>query len=338
MGADDPSTWLRFVESGNEDEFGRCKSYIQDLIRDKTLRVLNIDRVNRRLYEDPVNHRLVEDLLWCLEELFEPNLAACWNDFVDVKRRLSNEEARVLDEVVQLASEENDGKKNGTRVFDAAMGVGAETIHLLNRGFDVVSNEIDWGLIKHAEANAREQGVEEKLRVLRLDWRHLANEVEESSFDVVICLGNSLTCLSTIDDMRRTLDAFRFILRRHGLLVIDERNYRDMFRRKRQMLSPGFRFEGRVVYCGDIKAKPVEIPDRPGDQNHPVVLGYYKDRERVGTFSVYPYGEGAFEELLGKSGFEVVETLWDFQRAERHDAEFITYVARARGDRTNGRR
>jgi SAM-dependent methyltransferase len=308
---------LELVSADDEDQFRRCVDYLLDLLAStKELVVTRNTVVERDL--DP---RLAEHLTWSLEGLFEHDLARRWIDFVSPDERLSKGEGEFLTRLLQAHEKD----PPNIRVFDAAMGVGAESVFLAEAGCNVVSNEIDRLLIDHARKYAESRPKPVPLRITNYDWRHLGSEMDDPGFDMVLVLGNSLTCLENPDQMLDCLKGFRDVLDENGTLVIDERNYAYMFHHRERLLRQSFRFAGKVVYCGDIKAKPEEIPAEPGQV---ITLGYYENGKRVGTFRVYAFAEGQVASLLDQAGFEVTKRYFDFQEREKPDAEFITYIAR----------
>ena len=94
--------------------------------------------------------------------VFNSELASNWPAFVDCEKRLKTEAHFLLPLLNHL--------KHGT-IFDAAMGMGCESIFLLRNGFNVVSNEIDSDLVSHALNLAKEYSVH--LNLKSYDWRLL---------------------------------------------------------------------------------------------------------------------------------------------------------------------
>lgn len=276
----------------------------------------------KRLRQRDLSDSDKEDLNWSLDAIFEPGLANEWNDFVDSDARLNNKEGKVIIDLLNQEIRRKGIGKRDLKVFDAAMGVGSESVYLLKHGYDVVSNEIDWTLISHARRHAEDNGVE--LNFDRYDWRHFEQKLVHDTYDVVLCLGNSLTCLLKPKEMVRALKGFRSLLKPGGLLIIDERNYRDMLLRDAEMLGEEFFFPGSVMYCGSIKATLLEI----FGPNETALLGYYDNGRLVGRFKVYCYGDGEFRDLLRKADLSVESTCWDFRKAEDAQSEFVTYVVR----------
>lgn len=207
------------------------------------------------------------------------------------------------------------------KVFDASLGDGCDSIHLLQNGFSVVSNELDDGFIRKAQQNARANNV--RLNVTSFDWRRLAKHFDDASFDAVLCLGNSLTYLFKKKDRLLTLKNFWRLLKPGGLLLIDERNYVDMLRRKREMRAPGFAFKNKSVYRGKtIRVRPSHISPAQ------VVLEYVDQLSgNTNTLHLYPFKKNELENHLATTNFVVRKKLFDYRSRKNPFCEFISYVA-----------
>lgn len=313
---------LQLYPRQDADRFGEAIAYVASVLEDA--KELFLDG-RKRLRERAMSDSLREDLMWSLQAIFEPGLADRWNDFVDSDARLENREGKAILDLLNKEMADKGLEKETIRVFDAAMGVGSESVFLLREGFRVRSNEVDWTLISHARRHAEAKGVE--LDFERHDWRHFEEKLGHGEYDAMLCLGNSLTCLLNPTEMVRALRGFHSLLRPGGLLLIDERNYRDMFSREDEMLGENFLFPGSVIYCGRaIKAKPLELLGT----SDVAKLGYFEDGELVGTFLVYCYEEGEMVALLDEAGFDVEQTCNDFFPEPDEKAEFVTYAARRR--------
>ncbi len=90
-----------------------------------------------------------------------------------------------------------------------------DTIYLLQNGFDVSSNELDDAFREKAIENAKKAGF--NINPTSFDWRELSKNYSRSSFDAVICLGNSLTCIFEKEDQLKTLREFHSVLKPGGV-------------------------------------------------------------------------------------------------------------------------
>lgn len=290
----------------------------------------SIDLKNEKLVFDTIDELDKEDILWSLDALYEsPPLAQAWSRFVDPVKRLKQDEATFLDNLIESQKQKLGRQK--LKVFDACMGVGAETVWLKDthsHDCEVLSNEIEWTLAHQAVKFAESKGM--SLDLTMFDWRHLDTKLSDlkNSFDIIIILGNSLSCFGSTEDMKRVLNNFRGLLTPGGVLVMDERNYRKFFDRKRW--GPNDFVPPKVVYVGDVKARPKR--DHMGQLGKDFMYLEYFDQshntdKHLGYFRVYPFAEGQMKRLLSDTGFGIVKQYNDFKAELNDNAWFITYVA-----------
>jgi predicted O-methyltransferase YrrM len=314
----------------------RYTRYIRDLVsRASRMLVIGDD-----LVFDELDDSDRDDIIWSLESIFEPELQDQWGAFVAPIQRMQNGMSDFLDAVLTLARISIRGDRP-IRLLDAAAGVGSESIWLSqNRPTNVAifANEIDLGLIKQLKRNERDAGV--SVPLYSYDWRHMATkfrrEVDQDPFDVIIALGNSLTCLLDPGQMKLCLNNFYKLLNMGGLLVVDERNFRLLLSRNEREIREGF-VRSEVIYPGkDIGAKV--DPDQRGELRRKIMkLEYYPkfdmQQDRIGTFLVYPFGEGQVEELLNGEGFRVMATYSDLESDDARNGQrdpnacFFSYIA-----------
>lgn len=242
--------------------------------------------------------------------------SAWWDLYIDWEKRISGENGFFAR---QLSC-------HGVRkVFDACMGTGCDTIQLLKGGFEVVGNVIDENQKRIASANASEYGL--TLNTTSFDWRSIPADLY-GTFDGVINLGNSLTCLLHREDHLIALKNFYQLLRAGGVLIIDQRNYDYILNQREHILQnpcQNFRYSGRYYYCGkEVISYPIDIKDNQ------VVLEFLhiptgKILERS---TYYPFRRQELIDLLYEAGFKEVETFSDFKRESSSEADFYQHVVR----------
>jgi glycine/sarcosine N-methyltransferase len=113
------------------------------------------------------------------------------------------------------------------RLLDAACGTGMHAIALAERGYRVVGADVSVGMIRQARANAAGLDYDVSFSVAGLG--ELAPQLGDG-FDAVLCLGNSLPHLLTAEALRGALVDFHRVLRRGGLLMIQNRNFDRVIR------------------------------------------------------------------------------------------------------------
>jgi class 3 adenylate cyclase/SAM-dependent methyltransferase len=303
----------------HESRFEKYRRYVGELLKKAKRATLKNGKVQVR----PMEADYRDHLRWSLESMFQPGLADLWDEFVAPKRRVSRL-GPFVEKQISAA-----GKAKAT-ILDAATGVGCDSVYLLSKGHKVVSNEIDPRLIAHAtELNDRNGNP--PLDIKRFDWRHFEHLADSDSFDVVLALGNSLSCLPSEGDVRTVLTRFAHLLKADGLLIVDERDYPTMFAERARMTGSDFLFPGEVVYCSrSIRARPLHIPDKAGVDNELLTLEYIRasDDQAVGTFDVLPFADGQLAGLLEDSGFRNIKTFYNLKpRRGKTPSQFVTYVA-----------
>jgi SAM-dependent methyltransferase len=248
---------------------------------------------------------------WIKNKRNEELLAEMWGDYIDWEKRRKGENGWL---VRQLK------KYNCHKIFDAALGDGCDSIYLIKEGFDVTSNEISEAFIKKAKENAKREGV--RLKILKLDWRKLTKKIPKETFDAVLCLGNSLTCLFKYEDRLAALKQFWTILKKGGILIIDKRHYRPILDNRERVLKGYFHYSGKYVYCGKyVHSKPVEIrEDR---------ITFEVSDKRTGKkayFTVYPFTHWELMYFLKMIGFKKIIEYSDYQYGYNPKADFFMYV------------
>lgn len=245
------------------------------------------------------------------ENYNQKTIIEIWGDFIDYKKRKTGE-AGFLKKTLNHS--------NCHKVFDSCLGNGVDSIHLIREGFDVTSNDIDALMIKKAKENANKAKV--TLKITEYDWLHLDKHFDEDSFDATICLGNSITYLFTKNNQLTTLRNFLHLLRKGGVLILDERNYQYMLDNREEILKGNFRYTRRYVYCGKkVHGKPVEITDNR------VRMEYTHDeKEEKAYLILYPFKKGELVSLCKEAGFSKVEQYSDYKKGYNPDADFHQYV------------
>ncbi|MBS3068140.1 class I SAM-dependent methyltransferase [Candidatus Micrarchaeota archaeon] len=243
--------------------------------------------------------------------LRQSDLVSMWDDFIDWPARRAAEKG-----FFERAFE----KRWITRVFDACCGTGCDSIHLIKQGLQVTSNEVDSVFRKKARENAERNGV--RLKLTAHDWRDI--KLEDTSFDAVICLGNSLCYLFGHVDRIKALSEFRRLLRTRGILIIDERNFQRIFDNKDTILADPRSYTVTHVYCGkEVIGYPTEI------KNDRIVMEYLDLRNgKTAHLVLYPFKQGELRQLLIDAGFrpERISTFSDYEQGVNPNADFYQYV------------
>ena len=238
--------------------------------------------------------------------------AEMWSDFVGWDNRRRGENGFLMSQL----------KEHGVKkVLDVALGDGVDTIYLLQQGFDVASNEVDGPFREKAIENARNEGL--TIAPTALDWRELDHAYQPESFDAIVCMGNSLTCVFGRENQLAALQQFRRILKPEGLLLIDERNFQRILDNREAAIAGTLHSSGRYVYTGTekVKARFVDVSDEQ------ILIEYtHLESGKKAYYKVFPFKHSELLGLLKETGFSRIEQFSDYAPGDNPEADFYQYV------------
>lgn len=120
------------------------------------------------------------------------------------------------------------------RVLDAACGTGHHAIALAKQGYQVMGADLSAAMIEQARLNAAAAGVQVGFAVAGFGGLAAIGQ----TFDAVLCLGNSLPHLLTEKALAEALSDFAAVLHPGGLVVIQNRNFDRVWRRRERFMGP----------------------------------------------------------------------------------------------------
>lgn len=191
-------------------------------------------------------------------------------------------------------------------VLDCACGTGLQSIGLAEQGYIVTASDLSKSMLEIARKNAEDKDIA-NMSFLQSDFREIDMKVD-STFDAVICMGNSIPHLKKDNDI---LEAFKSVyrcLRHEGLALFDIRNYDEMLEKKERFLPMRLNSEkdGKsvtILYVFDylediIRFNVVYLIED-------LVTG--KKSMDVETIDYNPIGTKHFVDLLKEAGFRDIE-------------------------------
>lgn len=153
-------------------------------------------------------------------------LSADYDRFVNWEARLAHE----LPFFERLFAE------HGVRsVLDAACGTGHHAIALAQRGYQTSGADLSADMIAQARQNAAQANGSIQFAVAGLGGLAAAFD---RHFDAAICLGNSLPHLLTQEAVEQALADLAATLRPGGLLVLQNRNYDQVWLHQERFMPP----------------------------------------------------------------------------------------------------
>ena len=151
------------------------------------------------------------------------NVALAYDESIDWERRLAREIPFIVSRL---------GNPEGKRVLDLACGTGRHATALAQRGLEVVGIDNSESMISRAKEHAGSLGVNPQFILGEMGgFRSLTS----GSFDMVICLGNSLALLDSFAELDGVLSAVHDSLVNEGVFVAQVLNFEKIHR-------TGFRF------------------------------------------------------------------------------------------------
>lgn len=240
--------------------------------------------------------------------------AEIWGDFVGWEGRRIGESGFLVRQL----------NMHGCRtVLDVALGDGVDTIFLLQQGFDVRANEVDDAFREKAVENLHGRGL--NIKPTGLDWRHLSDIYQEGSFDSIICLGNSLTCVMDRQDQVVALQQFHRIVRPGGVLIIDERNYQKVLDNREAALSGELHplNPGKLLYTGTDK---VDVHYIEVSEDAWTIEYFHRASGKKAYYRGHPYKRGAMLEQIKEGGFSDIKQYSDYEESYNQDADFYQYI------------
>jgi SAM-dependent methyltransferase len=109
------------------------------------------------------------------------------------------------------------------RVLDCSCGTGQLAVGFAKLGFDVVGTDASAGMVRRTRELADEHAV--PLRAMAAAWDDLPDHFEPSTFDLVVCVGNSICHAQGSSGRRAALAAMSRLLKPRGLLVLTSRTW-----------------------------------------------------------------------------------------------------------------
>lgn len=270
--------------------------------------------------------------------IYPHELSDNWQRFA-----LPDERLRQTGPLIEGVIQRLDKPKDDVRIFDAATGVGFETVHLLKKGYFVQSNEIEESLREAANKYGRDQGTPiPAAQFSSSDWLDLDQGHQSNQYDIVLVLGNSLCHLETAEQVAEALRQFYRALRPGGFLICDERNFAKILQ-DWEAIKPdplnNFSYNNnpnRVMYRGtEVLGAPFYREDNRIIFEYWEVKrasGRYQPIKRLGSLSMFAFDRGFLEASLKQAGFDSVETLYDLKKCDDdpqaiEKADFLTHIA-----------
>jgi 2-polyprenyl-3-methyl-5-hydroxy-6-metoxy-1,4-benzoquinol methylase len=109
------------------------------------------------------------------------------------------------------------------KILDLGCATGTTAIQLMRRGMDVVGIDNNAQMIQ--SASRRNPEPKTHSRFFLMDIADVTNYLPKNSFDIVLCLGNTIAHLDNIEKIEHLIKAVQFVLKPGGTFIFQLINY-----------------------------------------------------------------------------------------------------------------
>jgi len=194
------------------------------------------------------------------------------------------------------------------RILDCACGTGLAALALARRGYEVLGTDLSSNMVMRARGHAAEQNLQVPFEVCA--WECLPATIKKP-VDLVICSGNALGHCRDEQEMLRSLQGMRAVLREGGLLVVESSNWEKLYADRVRFTHLGLRERAGMrcipLYVWNFgrefqEAMVVEV----------VLVFEQQGKIRLQTYDIayQPFRSGELHSLLLQAGFTDLKTDW----------------------------
>jgi len=190
----------------------------------------------------------------------------------------------------------------GAKILDCSCGTGDHAIWMARQGYRVFASDISDGMLDCGREKAKKENLD--IHFFRSSWEELPDKTDEK-FDLVVCPGNSLSHVSSLEMLGSTVKIIKSILGDSGQFFFDLRDWEKTFEED-NLPDQEFEVQSKaglfdVMYSYEIDGWNVPcimyVDLRPhGDKD-------YKQY----VFEFFPFGYQQIHEALLDAGFKNLE-------------------------------
>jgi hypothetical protein len=120
---------------------------------------------------------------------------------------------------------------------------------LARRGFNVTASDGSESMVAAARRRSRKSGFE--IDITQSSWPDLPERVP-GPFELVLCLGNSIVHTGNDSSMIASLEGIKKVLGPRGALVIDSRNWEDLYESRPRIITSRHVIERQGTRCSSL--------------------------------------------------------------------------------------
>ena len=196
---------------------------------------------------------------------------------------------------------------SSARILDIAAGTGNQALLLASKGYDVTAIDSSAEMISKIEEKSQDGKI--PIQTLLVDMENI--QTITSTYDVIVCIGNSLSHLTTLSKISETVKDIGKLLESDGTFIVQIVNFDRVIEEKIHSLpliqtSTGLTFqrtyefkENHLIFHGSLSV------DENGQQSH------FENKVEL-----YPLQSYELVSLLQNAGFSEISLYGDYQENE----------------------
>lgn len=214
-------------------------------------------------------------------------------------------------------------KKEPFKILDIGCATGQLAMALAGEGHEVAGIDLDRVMIERAKKDAAEHGL--KVDFMVMNMMDINTHFNANSFDMVLCLGNTMVHLESLEEIGRFIKKVYNLLKKQGEFIVQVVNYDAVLGKGIKELpiidTEHVRFERR--YVNDKTAHKIRFCSR-------LIVKETMESVENEVF-LYPLTKGELVPLLKDAGFGEMDYYGNFQK-EAHTTDSPALIAAARSN------
>jgi glycine/sarcosine N-methyltransferase len=210
------------------------------------------------------------------------------------------------------------GELSGKEILDIGCATGELAFNLANKGAKVTGIDLNEELLNQAKSNRMQAGLQFQVG----DMLELETDFQQNQFDSVLCFGNTLVHLQSVDLIEKMLNGVKSVLKPGGQFLMQVLNYDYILNEKVSELplieTENIRFIRNYKF--NVNSALIRFQTD---------LYLKKEDQTVSNeTSLFAIKSVELLDILGKCGFENVEFYADFKQSP-FGGEHIPLVLKA---------
>ena len=209
----------------------------------------------------------------------------------------------------------------GAPVLDCACGIGSDAMALARRGLAVSASDGSPAMVAETRRRSEQYGI--TMTIFQSLWQDLPQRVH-GSFDLVLCLGNSIVHTETRANRMAALQAIKKVLSPKGTLIVDSRNWELLYRARPRIIPARKVIERQGLRCSSLYIWT--FPDEFKSPCTAEIVLLFEDGEaritsRRHVIEFTPFSHDSLAESIHAAGFTVRDSSY------RADSSFYAIAA-----------